>query len=1775
MSDIRRLRSKAAIDYEADLLTSKGKGGRFSSGYLANKPLIEYLNTEEIPLVVFYSKKDSPTVEKGDNVVEFPDVGRYRSIGVLTESRILLVTGNESGDVTYSFQLTDVESVSVSTKSGLLSTRSHLIIRMTDGKTVTTHQLANVDSEEVAEIVAEKANELRCSKIQGQLEQSARNCVDDGEQDPVEPIEEAFELSSQLTSYRDSKTGEFVYPPKSATGLQKLQDQIATAQIVVSALKDIDETIHVGTTVSDTVTSSFMEANEIALERLHSLQSTVEMNELPYDGAITRRIEELTDRLESHRPSPTHERLHELLKRAEETLTHTDRTDDLTDQIEFIRTSISILRKYQSAFQEGNFTPGSRSEETCEICNREITIRCETTVQSETVQTCVACRSFRDDSDGRLKLGSEVERWIEDLEARLGHTLVESDLLFVTNGTWESFPEEHTYSKRTLQIASLICLTNDMKRIPSFRESERLYPEFLTPPGNYYQLASDLGLEVEEHFLDQLQENYPSGGLAPTIDELFEKVPYPRSRYENLFGSVENAVENAGLDIKEPLLDQLREAYPSEGLAPTTDELLERTPYSRARYYELFGSFEDAVEKAGLQPVASYDWVPPIREYYSTHGRVPSWSELQAESDVDLGKILEDTSSWQEALLWAGIPESDASEHDPVSEEILRIEDQLEHRPTVEEVTFYLPYGNKASNHTPAGKSLADLLEQLPLQYHTRSLEPTGELDETPDSSSDIPSHTDLLRELLWLVQRHGSTLSRSELADRSMFDILHYQIQFGSLDTAIDHVTDLSERTPGGAEYAPRAQLADELKDMGEFIGRPPKLIELLLYGSVSVEKFGQKFESMAELCDTAGYSSAQSNPSNEELISDLKRVAVTFGSPPLLEQYASNGSYPYEHFIRRFDDWFGALRAAGFSPLTAGNPVLKYHSPEIDITRFDSNLRAHSGLGRKEALLDEIHRIAYEVDGRPTRDTIQTLSQYPISLYTEEFGSVQSAIKAADLSESQDIDPVINAHLRGDLRTALQTLIEESSHPPLKHVISAKLRHSPLSYVTIFGSFNNALSAVGYDPERLPSATKPELSAAVDSVIDQLGDPPTPVELARYSRFSGQDFHTVFGSWQTLYHELGVEPPPGAFERRSKTTTGSESASESASEETSASTDSISDKTDDKQTSVSRTELIEALKKANAAVDGPLKSSHLNEYSAFSQHQFTTEFGSIDEALERSGIDRRTQCLDEIGFVIDEIGQFPNQADVDRHARVSSPFIIRQFGNWHDVLTSYAEREGITGQTASDELLLGELERIGANQADPVMPSQIVEESVFSLADFTDRFGTWQATLSAAGINVRAELLDSIRRMTRDIDGPLTETSLKQSGRFDIEVLVEVFGSLEHTIEVYIEETEDASMSNSVDKDDSEGQGSSKTDESDSTQTSTERSREEVGEPATSSSQSNSDIETETREDLIEALRELHTEMDHPVMSYDISEKTPFTQHDYVNEFGSLDDAFEEAHIDREESYLEELHRVVTQLGEFPSKTAFGRHAHISHTTLVNRLGGWEQIRADYMDWVEDTDDLLVGTEPNHGSEADSNSDSESAFEFSSRISSDSDSEHVDSSSPEKTSTESIESATAESSTSEDPVDDITFSELTNASQIDQTVAVKVVSIEEDTSPDIDALLRVMDRTNMEVPFRILSSHSSNVEWTADDWYAITEFWIATKYRNGKTSLYLLSTDDFTVHGIDEPDELHLEENQRNETHGGDGKNDTTETEDEDYGEKDPLTSIDEQLDDLLGNT
>jgi hypothetical protein len=169
------------------------------------------------------------------------------------------------------------------------------------------------------------------------------------------------------------------------------------------------------------------------------------------------------------------------------------------------------------------------------------------------------------------------------------------------------------------------------------------------------------------------------------------------------------------------------------------------------------------------------------------------------------------------------------------------------------------------------------------------------------------------------------------------------------------------------------------------------------------------------------------------------------------------------------------------------------------------------------------------------------------------------------------------------------------------------------PDHYQDEFGSWEQALSTVGFDPEAraaeryemlagLNKSQQRQLKTLLDSneseqffrgqllaelhrLAVELENTPSSIDMNEYGRYSVSSYKKYFGSWSEAVNEADLEP-----------------------------------RSTSKQ--ISDTELLAELRRVAEEVDGPLRSRDIRDRGQYSVPTYCARFGSWNEACEQAGV-------------------------------------------------------------------------------------------------------------------------------------------------------------------------------------------------------------------------------------------------------------------------------------------------------------------------------------------------------------------------------------------------------------------------------------------------------------------------------------------------------------------------------------------------------------------------
>lgn len=324
---------------DEELLTGTGSGGRFTSGYLRDRPLIEYLGEQERVAYLLSNKRKGLRREtEADATVYAPGDG-YQAIAAVTDTRVLFVVGDAGADGDEVFSVSYSEMEDVKSDSGLLT--KHLDVWSTEGIRWRFYVRATVDIDPAAEYLERAA--VVWSRAERQLGYARKRFVDANEAidagdhgqarealDTAEKhVDEARNMATQLTTENDDAIWERVRAARDRLAATSFEANRAHGQHLTREAERLWRR------------EQYNEAYESYLAAREQYQRALERaceHEFAEAAAIEERIENVTHNLDLLSQSPLRraEEAHERATEAEDAMIAADLLED-------------ALEKYQTA----------------------------------------------------------------------------------------------------------------------------------------------------------------------------------------------------------------------------------------------------------------------------------------------------------------------------------------------------------------------------------------------------------------------------------------------------------------------------------------------------------------------------------------------------------------------------------------------------------------------------------------------------------------------------------------------------------------------------------------------------------------------------------------------------------------------------------------------------------------------------------------------------------------------------------------------------------------------------------------------------------------------------------------------------------------------------------------------------------------------------------------------------------------------------------------------------------------------------------------------------------------------------------------------------------------------------------------------------------------------------------------------------------------------------------------------------------------------------------
>lgn len=675
---------------------------------------------------------------------------------------------------------------------------------------------------------------------------------------------------------------------------------------------------------------------------------------------------------------------------------------------------------------------------------------------------------------------------------------------------------------------------------------------------------SQHALEAEDlrYVLRQLRDQV-NGPIKPEYIRLINELDF--TAFTTRFGSLAQACLEAGCDyhVDEPdpevyaagtrnaeerqaLIGDIVRIVTDLGQPPTPEKL---KAYGRFDYewaVNSFGSWPAVILEAGLDPERIPGYVGPqafiddLQRLADQLGTAPSRGFVNDHGAIGIDAYDDRFSTWGVALESAGLP---ADEVDPRREIVFVLESlagQLGHRPSDAEIEAYTSLTPQQIRREFSSVTEALASADIPTE---RDLTPTGSLTESPNGNTDIPSHTDLLREIFTIRRRHPQPLKtpdaqREAFDARGVIDERHYDVQFGSLTDAFEYAGGIDARKFRGSRKdrigdTPPDILAGYARDLSEILDRQPLVDEVLALTDGTLEQYLDAFDSWEAIFDSVSNLTVVS-PTTVELLDDVEQAGTVLGHPPTPDDFREIGYYPVESILRQFGSWPAVLRKIGLEVDTEiPEPYFAETLTMRTIQRGE--ILCTERFCHRPLLVDDLYRITRDLGRAPGTDEIRRFGAWPYDVYESTFDEVTGVVSDTDgvTDSSVGLQPGTE---RSQLLTDLKRVSEGLDRRVWPRDIAFFAEYTLPSYLAVFDTLNAAFAAAGIDTDHLPkpvtdwgSAWDPQFKDAfafLESLREQYertGESPTMAAM-REAGTNPQQCYEYYDAWADALEIAGI---------------------------------------------------------------------------------------------------------------------------------------------------------------------------------------------------------------------------------------------------------------------------------------------------------------------------------------------------------------------------------------------------------------------------------------------------------------------------------------------------------------------------------------------------------------------------------------------------------------------------------------------------------------------------
>lgn len=164
----------------------------------------------------------------------------------------------------------------------------------------------------------------------------------------------------------------------------------------------------------------------------------------------------------------------------------------------------------------------------------------------------------------------------------------------------------------------------------------------------------------------------------------------------------------------------------------------------------------------------------------------------------------------------------------------------------------------------------------------------------------------------------------------------------------------------------------------------------------------------------------------------------------------------------------------------------------------------------------------------------------------------------------------------------------------------------------------------------------------------------------------------------------------------------------------------------------------------------------------------------------------------IDELDALTEQLDRAPMPAEIDDHSPYNITHYRDEFGSWANALATAGIDKPNGRRIPTDELLV-ELRRLAAALEKTPSEQDMTAKGHHGIQAYTDRFGSWNKAVDAAGFSPRKdrkerdrkELIDEIKRVADTLKKTPSSRDVAEHGAFARSTYRDQFGSWKNALE------------------------------------------------------------------------------------------------------------------------------------------------------------------------------------------------------------------------------------------------------------------------------------------------------------------------------------------------------------------------------------------------------